>query len=96
MHAMVLDTVEQITKNSQRPGYEIGDYKLIFKNTYDNEYNGQPKKYTMNANNENAPGTFYYVHIVVDLDQIKDIQKAKKQGIQQVSRKQKDKKCVVS
>ena len=67
---MVLDTVEQITENNQSSGYEIGDHRLVFKNTYDNEDNGQPKKYTMNANDINAPCSFYYVHIVVDLDQI--------------------------
>ena len=73
---MVLDTVEQITENNQSPGYEIGDHKLVFKNTYDNEDNGQPKKYTMNANDENAPDTFYYVHIDVDLDRIKDCEES--------------------
>ena len=69
---MVLDTVEQITENNQSSGYEIGDHRLVFKNTYDNEKNGQPKKYTVNANDENAPDTFYYVHIDVDLNQIAD------------------------
>ena len=72
MHAMVLDSVEQRTENNLSPGCEIGDRKLVFKNTYDNEDNGQPKKYTMNANDENAPDTFYYVHIYVDLNQIAD------------------------
>ena len=70
MHALVLDTVETITQCNQSEGYEIGDVKLIFKNTYDDEENGQPKKFTINAKSEMAPDVFYFVHIDVDLDQI--------------------------
>ena len=68
MHAMVLDTVQKITETEQ--GYEAGDYKLIFKNTYDDEDNGKPKKFTINANHQQAPDVFYYVHIDVDLDRV--------------------------
>ena len=100
---MVLDTVEEITENNQSPGYEIGDHKLVFKNTYDNEDNGQPKKYTMDAKDENAPDKFYYVHIDVDLGQKEDCSEADSDadldqtaGIQKVSREQKAKNCVVS
>ena len=69
---MVLDTVEEVTENNQAHGYEIGDHKLIFKNTYDSEEYGKEKKFTINANDPNTPDSFYYVHIDVDLDQIKD------------------------
>ena len=70
MHAMVLENVEKITENNQSHGYEIGDRKLIFKNTYDSEEYGKEKKFTINANHPSAPDAFYYVHIDVDLDQI--------------------------
>ena len=72
MHALVLDTVQRITRNNQSTGYDIGDLKLIFKNTYDNANNGQPKKYTINAKSAMAPEIFYFLHIDVDLDQIQD------------------------
>ena len=68
MHAMVLETVEEITENNQSPGYEVGDQKLIFKNTYDSEEYGKEKKLTINAKDEKAPDSFYYVHIDVDLN----------------------------
>ena len=61
---MVLDTVQEVIEKKQ--GYEVGDYKLIFKNTYDDEDNGKPKKYTINASHRQAPDVFYYVHIDVD------------------------------
>ena len=70
MHALVLDTVETITQYNQSEGYEIGDVKLIFKNTYDDEESGKPKKFTINAKSTRAPDVFYYVHIDVDLGQI--------------------------
>ena len=70
MHALVLDTTEKITQYNQCEGYEIGDVKLIFKNTHDDEENGKPIKFTINAKKPMAPDTFYYVHIDVDLDQI--------------------------
>ena len=69
---MVLDNVQKITEKNQGEGYKVGDYKLIFKNTYDDEDNGKPKKYTINANHRQAPDMFYYVHIDVDLDLIPD------------------------
>ena len=68
---MVLDTVHEVTDNLS-PGYEVGDFKLIFKNTFDDEENGQPRKVTLNAKDANAPDFFYYVHIGVDLNAIKD------------------------
>ena len=72
LHALVLDTVETITQYNQSDGYQIGDVKLIFKNTYDDEENGKPKKYTINATSTIAPDIFYFMHINVDLDQIAD------------------------
>ena len=72
MHALVLDTVEKITKEDQEKNCESGDYKLIFKNTHADEENGKPKKYTINANSPHSPDVFYFVHIDVDLDQIED------------------------
>ena len=61
---MVLDTVHRVTDNLT-PGYVVGDFKLVFKNTYDDEENGQPKQVTLNANDMKAPDFFYYVHIEV-------------------------------
>ena len=52
---MVLDTVKEITEDDQSPGYEVGDYMLIFKNTYDGEEKGKFRKVTMNAKDKNAP-----------------------------------------
>ena len=72
MHAMVLENVEEITEQNQSPGYEIGDHKLVFKNTYDSNKYGKEKKFTINAKDGKAPDYFYYVHIDVDLDQIED------------------------
>ena len=68
---MVLDIVHKITDNLS-PGYEVGVFKLVFKNTYDDEEGGQPKQVTMNAKDTNAPDFFYYVHIGVDLNAVKD------------------------
>ena len=73
MHALVLDTVEKITRDDQERGYKSGDYKLIFKNTHADEENGKPKKYTINAKNPKAPDVFYFVHIDIDLNQVKPI-----------------------
>ena len=72
MHAMVLETVEEISEYNQSPGYEIGDHKLIFKNTYDSEEYGKEKKFTINAKDKKAPDSFYYVHIDVDLSLLQD------------------------
>ena len=75
MHAMVLETVEEITEYNQSPGYEVGDHKLVFKNTYDSKEYGKEKKFTINAKDEKAPDLFYYVHIEdfnVDLNLIAD------------------------
>ena len=70
MHALVLDSVEEITDDNLWPDYENGDHKLIFKNTQDSKEHGKEKKLEMNANDLNAPDSFYYVHIEVDLDRI--------------------------
>ena len=44
---------------------------LIFKNTFDNPENGQPKKYEIARTDPNAPETFYFVHIEVrDMDSL--------------------------
>ena len=69
-HVLVLDTVEKITRENQSEDYDIGDVQMIFKNTHDDEGNGQPKKFTINAKSQRAPDVFYFVHIDVDLDQI--------------------------
>ena len=70
---MVLDTVQKITDNLS-PGFVVGDFKLIFKNTYDDEENEKPRQVTLNAKDENAPDYFYYVHIEVDLNAVRDCQ----------------------
>ena len=65
---MVLDTVHKIFNPS--PGYEVGDFELRFKNTYDDEKNGKPRQVTLNSKDKNAPDFFYYVHIEVDLNAV--------------------------
>ena len=74
---MVLESVEEITENNQSPGYEVGDHKLIFKNTYDSAEYGKEKKFTINAKNEKSPDAFYYVHIDVDLGLLQDVPEPK-------------------
>ena len=69
---MVLDSIQKVTEQNQSEGYEVDDYKLIFKNTYDDEDNDKPKKFTINAKHEQAPNVFYYVHIDVDFDLVED------------------------
>ena len=64
---MVLENVEEITEHNQSPGYEIGDRKLTFKNTYDSKEYGKEKQFTINANDTKSPDNFYYVHVEVDL-----------------------------
>ena len=68
---MVLDTIHKIT-DSLTPGYVVGDFKLLFKNTFDDEEIGQPRQVTMNAKDANAPDFFYYIHIEVDLNAVQD------------------------
>ena len=68
---MVLDTVHEITESNQSPGYEVGDFKLVFKNTYDDEETGRQKQVTLNAKDPSAPDMFYYVHLEVDLEKVK-------------------------
>ena len=44
---------------------------LIFKNTYDDESGGQPKKFKIKRSHPNAPEEFYFVHIEVrDIDNL--------------------------
>ena len=69
---MVLDTVHEITENNQSHGYAVGDFKLVFKDTYDDEENGHPKQVTMNAKDTKAPDLFYYVHLEVDLNKLQN------------------------
>ena len=77
MHAMVLEGVEEITKYNQSRGYEVGDHKLVFKNTYDSEEYGKEKKFTINAKDDKSPDAFYYVQIDVDLEQLEDVPQSK-------------------
>ena len=56
---MVLDT------------YDESRDVLIFKNTYDDEPSGQPKKFEIERTHPNAPKEFYFVHIEVpDMDSL--------------------------
>ena len=57
-----------MTEKNQSLGYAEGDFRLIFKNTFDDEENQQPKQVTINAKDTNAPDFFYYIHIEVDLN----------------------------
>ena len=42
---------------------------LIFKNTYDDPANGQPKKFEILRTDQNAPEELYFVHIEIkDMD----------------------------
>ena len=52
-HAMVLDTYD--------PDRDV----LVFKNTYDDPANGQPKKIEIERTDRNAPEELYFVHIEV-------------------------------
>ena len=69
---MVLDTIHEITENNQSPDYAVGDFKMVFKNTYDDEENGQPRQVNLNAKDTDAPDLFYFVHIQVDLNAVND------------------------
>ena len=66
---MVLDNVYRLTHN-RHPGYVVGDFKLVFKNTYNDEKNGHSRQVTLNAKDANAPDLFYYIHIEVDLNAV--------------------------
>ena len=88
---MVLDSVEEITEHNQSPGYEIGDHKLIFKNTYDSKEYGKAKKFTINAKDDKSPDAFYYVHIDVDLDQIEDCAEPRAPEVQELDAAQNEK-----
>ena len=58
-HAMVLDTYKPVRDS------------LIFKNTYDNESGGQPKKFRVKRTDPNAPEELYFVHIEIrDMDNL--------------------------
>ena len=73
MHAMVLEDVEEITEYNQSQGYEVGDHKLIFKNTFDSNEYGKEKRFTINARDEKSPDVFYYVHIDIELSLLQDV-----------------------
>ena len=58
-HAMVLDT------------YDPDQDSFIFKNTYDDESGGQPKKFKIERTHPNAPEELYFVHIDIrDMDNL--------------------------
>ena len=50
---MVLDTYDPVQD------------MLIFKNTYDDESGGQPKKFKIERTHPNAPEELYFVHIEI-------------------------------
>ena len=50
-HAMVLDKFDE------------NNDTLIFKNTYDDQENGQPKQFAIKRTDPNAPEELYFVHI---------------------------------
>ena len=78
-HAMVLDTYDKVTD------------MLIFKNTYDDPENGQPKQFEIARTDPNAPEELYFVHI-----EVKDINnpatKKEKQSILAILTPKRDKK----
>ena len=56
---MVLDT------------YDPDQDLLIFKNTYDDEQSGQPKRFKIKRTDPNAPKELFFVHIEVrDMDNL--------------------------
>ena len=58
-HAMVLDT------------YDRNHDLLIFKNTFDDPVNGQPKQFEIKRTHPNAPEELYFVHVEIrDLDNL--------------------------
>ena len=58
-HAMVLDT------------YNRNQDLLIFKNTYDDPSNGQPKRFTIERTHTNAPKKLFFVNIEIrDMDNL--------------------------
>ena len=75
---MVLDTY--------RPDQEL----FIFKNTYNDEINGQPKQFKIGRNDENAPEELFFVHIDVrDMDNLpsQDQRKANKEAELQLKKR---------
>ena len=60
-HAMVLDTFDEDNDT------------LIFKNTYDDPENGQPKQFKVERTDPSAPDKLYFVHIQIkDMDKLPD------------------------
>ena len=58
-HAMVLDTYDPVQD------------LFIFKNTYDDESSGQPKKFKISRTHPNAPEELFFVHIEIkDMDNL--------------------------
>ena len=56
---MVLDTFDQ------------DNDMLIFKNTYDDPVNGQPKQFKIRRTDPNSPEEFFFVHIdIKDIDNL--------------------------
>ena len=71
-HAMVLDT------------YYPDQDMLVFKNTYDDESGGQPKRFKIKRTDHNAPEEMYFVHIEIkDMDNLpsREEGKADKQSL---------------
>ena len=59
---MVLDT------------YQQSQELFVYKNTHDDEINGQPKQFKIRRDDQNAPEEFLFVHIELrDMDNLKAI-----------------------
>ena len=72
---MVLDTYDPVQD------------MLIFKNTYDDESSGQPKKFKIERNHPNAPEELYFVHI-----EIRDVENLPSQEQREADKKEEMKK----
>ena len=69
-HAMVLDTFDK--ENDM----------LIFKNTYDDPANGQPRQFKIRRCDQNAPEELYFVHF-----DIKDMGSLPTQDIREITKR---------
>ena len=57
---------------------------LIFKNTYDDPENGQPKKFEISRTDQNAPEELYFVHIEIKDMNILPTHKKRRRNIKSV------------
>ena len=49
--------------------FDKGNDMLVFKNTFDDPQNGQPKQFKIGRTDRNAPEELYFVHIEInDMD----------------------------